>query len=166
MSARLRVAVLLISSAHSVVGPENYTETKVRLRKLLDKKSGGSGPIRWLLQGLDAWYSNADDGKHGAELWESDLSLEHTRMVKDIRPGNEGSYPSQLCQFKGHIYFSANDGLHGIEMWRTDGSRRNTTVFHDINVGAAGSYPQGMTDCGGTHMFFAATDGTVTPARP
>ena len=138
-------------------------EIKKQIRDLLDAKFGYSGPIRWLYQGLGGrWFFNTDDEIHGAELWETDLTEHNTYLLKDIQPGKVGSYPNHLCEFNDHIYFSANDGSHGIELWQTDGTLDGTHIFRDANPGTESSYPQGMTNCGGSHLFYAASDGMVS----
>jgi len=64
----------------------------------------------------------ADYGSHGIELWKSDGTEEGTVMVKDIRPGAEGSIPYYLmAEVNGMLLFAANDGTNGPELWRSDG---------------------------------------------
>ena len=59
----------------------------------------------------------ANDGVHGQEVWQSNGSAAGTKMVLDINPGPAGSFPSQLVNSNGTLFFAANDGVHGVEPW-------------------------------------------------
>ena len=151
-------------------------EVRAWIRQTLaDREGHAIGHIRWLERALGRWFFNTDDGVHGAELWESDLTVDGTRLLLDIRPGPGGSFPHHKCEYNGRLYFAADDGVSGIELWETDGSANGTRLFADLFEGAGSSYVQGMIACGGTMYFAAATaadgyelwasDGTVENTR-
>ena len=48
-----------------------------------------------------------DDSVHGAELWQSDGTSGGTKMVADLDPGSQGSYPKYLTSVRGSLLFSA-----------------------------------------------------------
>ena len=108
---------------------------------------------------MGSLYFSAKDDTHGRELWKSDGTAAGTVVVKDIRPGSEGSLPRGLTDVGGTLYFSAGDGTHGGELWRSDGTATGTVMVKDIWAGSRGSHPSGLTDVGGT-LYFAADDGT------
>ena len=67
-------------------------------------------------------------------------------LVKDINIINNyspGSYPDELTEFKGKLYFSANDDENGTEFWVSDGTADGTKLLADISPGiSSGSYLQ------------------------
>ena len=90
------------------------------------------------------------------ELWKTDGTGSGTVLVKDIDPFIN-SYPGQLCNVNGILYFYAVDGAHGTELWKSDGTEAGTTIVKDINEGSGSSYPQFLTNANGT-LFFTARD--------
>jgi ELWxxDGT repeat protein len=78
--------------------------------------------------------------------------------VKDIKPGTEGSYPYDLTNADGRVFFSADGGTHGTELWKSDGIATGTSLVKDINPEGS-SRPYGLANVNRT-LFFAADDGT------
>ncbi len=56
-------------------------------------------------------YFVADDGIHGQELHQFDLSTNQSRLVSDVRPFEDGSGIYQVIAFANKIYFNANNGV-------------------------------------------------------
>ena len=78
-------------------------------------------------------YFEAGDNVHGYELWKSDGSLLGTKLVKDINPGYNGSYPYSLFAYKSNIYFGAYDGLGlNYSLWTSDGTEKGTQKIMNI----------------------------------
>lgn len=63
-------------------------------------------------------YFQADDGKHGPELWAYD-GYNPPSMVADIHPSG-GSYPAEMTVFDFKLLFRARDGINGEELWAYD----------------------------------------------
>ena len=108
----------------------------------------------------DTLFFSGVDEEHGRELWRSDGSKTGTHMLKDINPGQSGSYPHSLTSINDTLFFNADDGVHGAELWKTDGSTAGTMMVKDIHTGDGYAEPPShFTDVNGT-LFFFAGDGT------
>ena len=70
----------------------------------------------------------------GGELWVTNGNT--TNLVKDIRNGSSGSFPSKLTAHKNNIFFIADDGINGTELWVSDGTNSGTTLVKDIRTGS------------------------------
>ncbi len=103
------------------------------------------------------FFSAADD-IHGQELWKSNGTNAGTVLVKDITPGDYGSYPSSLTAVGGRLFFSANDGVHGQELWKSNGSRSGTVLVRNIKPRDYSRLSH-LPDRGGRTLFFTAEDG-------
>jgi ELWxxDGT repeat protein len=78
--------------------------------------------------------------------------------VSHINPGQVGSFPFDLADFGGTLFFTAFDDDHGAELWKTDGTKAGTVLVKDINPGPGSSGPSYPTEVGGM-LFFSADDG-------
>ncbi len=73
-------------------------------------------------------------------------------------PTITSSYPQNLTNVNGTLFFSADDGVHGRELWRSDGTTEGTVLVRDIYAGPEFSTPSLLTNVNGT-LFFTADDG-------
>ena len=125
----------------------------------------GTSDPSWLTNVGGTLFFVAWDPTHGIELWRSDGTAQGTTLVGDINPGSDSewpygnSWPSELTDVAGTLFFVANDGVHGYELWRSDGTADGTKMVRDILPGTAwtGSYPDQLTNIAGT-LFFGADD--------
>lgn len=121
--------------------------------------TGSSSPFN-LTAAPTALYFSATDGASGHELWRTDGTSAGTVLVKDIRAGALGSFPSNLRWSGTRLFFSADEaGSVGRELWGSDGTAAGTTRIADIwpgmNSGLASFYAVGGS--GGALLFAAKT---------
>jgi ELWxxDGT repeat protein len=113
-------------------------------------------------------YFSANDGVHGYELWKIDSSG-NAVLVQDINPGNRlsytnSSYPYELTNVNGTLYFAADDGIHGGELWKIDSSGSPVLVkdfysgIYDPFANRFGSHLYYLTNINDT-IYFGANDG-------
>ena len=115
-------------------------------------------------------YFSANDGINGAELWRSDGTASGTFMVKDIEPGINGSYPSEITVAGNKIIFSTQNKItFNYALWVSDGTAAGTSLLKDnIGYGPGINSMYGITNVAGTVYFFLnynaqlwKTNGTV-----
>jgi ELWxxDGT repeat protein len=92
-------------------------------------------------------YFVASDGQAGYELWSTDGTAQGTGMVRDIRPGAEGTFASYATvsfeSLGNEVFFFANDGAQGLALWATDGTAQGTRLIKSGEPSAAGYYNLG-----------------------
>ncbi|NJR47049.1 MAG: hypothetical protein HC775_15480 [Hyellaceae cyanobacterium CSU_1_1] len=114
-------------------------------------------------------FFSADDGENGNELFVSDGTAEGTQLLVDLYPGennygDNGSFPRNLTEFDGKLYFAANDGENGNELFVSDGTAEGTQLLVDLRPGednygnSNGAYPSNLTEFDGK-LYFTANDG-------
>ncbi|RYE06774.1 MAG: hypothetical protein EOP51_34220, partial [Sphingobacteriales bacterium] len=91
----------------------------------------------------------------GTELWRSDGTFAGTRLLKDINFGAAGSYPTEMYNHNGIVYFAAGDDVTGRELWKTDGTLAGTVLVKDIYTGTVGSEPRQFVSFNGSLYFVA-----------
>lgn len=86
-------------------------------------------------------------------------SIHAQELVKDIRPGPNGSFPRALVQVNNRFFFQAKTPEFGTELWVSDGSSAGTRMVLDIAPGEASSRAEPLVTIFNT-LFF----NTVEPA--
>lgn len=133
---------VFFSASDGRVGSEPFVTVAGAAPRLLKDVNPRSGslPTSFTQAGSKVFFI-ADDGTHGRELWVSDGTTAGTRLVRDIRPGNQTSDIRQLTSFGGQVVFRADDGTHGAEPWISDGTAQGTRLLKNIQPGMRGSEP-------------------------
>ncbi len=67
------------------------------------------------------------------------------------------SFPRELSNVGGTLYFSANDGVAGEELWQSNGTSAGTLLVADV-AGVGGSAPRDFISTGSRLLFTAVTN--------
>lgn len=130
---------------------------------------GGSNPSSasgFTRMGDKVYFSDAPSSdNYDTELWVADVDG-NISQVANINGGSamysNGSYPSNLADIDGTLYFSANDGVVGSELWKSDGTDAGTVMVKDIDSTVGVNYPNSSNPSGFTlangEVFFRAED--------
>ena len=99
----------------------------------------------------------------GAELYMTDGTTAGTVLVKDIRPGRNGSFPDDFVIWNNSIYFTASTPTEGRELWKSDGTLASTVLVKDINPGSGDSNDEGFYNLSnaGSYLLFSAESGST-----
>lgn len=81
-----------------------------------------------------ALYFQADDGRHGAELWRT-TSAGGVELVADIAWSSPGSEPYSFAIFKDQRYFAAATAATGEQLFRFDGKDVSVATNIDAEAG-------------------------------
>ena len=103
----------------------------------------------------------------GTELSISDDTQHNFALLKDIKPGAEGSEPRGWAVLNNRVYFLADDGINGHEIWSTDGTAEGTALLKNIVSGTENSFsPIGGIAITGDKLHLLASsagDGQFSP---
>ncbi|MBK5305686.1 MAG: hypothetical protein JJD92_03265 [Frankiaceae bacterium] len=99
---------------------------------------------------------DGDQALDGAELWTTDGTT--ASLVKEIRPGPEGSLPHDFTPLGDDMYFVADDGVSGDALWKSDGTADGTVLVSNPSTETDRALPEEFVNLGGT-LFFTAEDG-------
>lgn len=80
--------------------------------------SGQSWPELFKKVGNTLYFRAKPTANNQWEIYKTDGTEAGTELVHEVYP-NTGSYPTNLTEVNGILYFVANDGVHGRELWRT-----------------------------------------------
>lgn len=116
---------------------------------------GGSGVWRVWVPEQGLLYFTATNGNQGTELWRSDGTAVGTFQVSDVRPGSEGSFPQELVNAGGRLFFVADDG-RGPSLWTSDGTAAGTRLVRDPDPRSASHEGPAQLTPVGRALFFTA----------
>lgn len=100
-------------------------------------------------------YFTAYTPFEGSEIWKSNGTAGGTVVVKNIVPeAYSGSYPSQLTNVSGVLFFSARDGQGGsYELFKTNGTSAGTVAVEGVE--SLMNAPNRLTNVNGLLYFTA-----------
>lgn len=115
----------------------------------------------------DKYFFNGYDEAHGLEFWVTDGTDEGTRLLKDLNPGTDNSWPNHYTLLGNELIFWANDGTGG-KIWKSDGTPEGTVIIKDVFLSSLSNsrffkvgnvlYFAGKDDTHGRELW--RTDGT------
>ncbi|HEX9668095.1 MAG TPA: hypothetical protein VGC93_01305 [Thermoanaerobaculia bacterium] len=105
-------------------------------------------------------YFLASTRDEGCELWSTAGTPETTVLVRDIRPGPDGSAANHLTAAPDALYFTADDGVHGLEVWRSDGTAGGTRLVEELAPMQQSSLPANYAVLG-DRLLLSAHDGLI-----
>ena len=79
-------------------------------------------------------------------------------LVRDINPGGDDSYISNVRADNGLLYFRAYAAGHGHEPWRSDGTPGGTFMIEELRTGTNSSLPAFFSQLGFDELFSASND--------
>ncbi len=100
-------------------------------------------------------YFVASRAFEGQEVWRSNGTAAGTVVLKNIVPEAYGSsYPSQLTNVNGTLYFAARDSIVGnTELFKSDGTSAGTVVVEGVD--SLMNSPTNLTNVNGV-LYFSA----------
>jgi trimeric autotransporter adhesin len=160
---RRRVFFAASDASHSdELWKTDGTAAGTKLVKDIIPGGDGSYPIGFQKVGRALFFQAAGRQEPSAaqdrELWKSDGTRAGTKLVKDINPGIEGSYPDHLTNVRGTLFFITRYGSH-IGLWRSDGTQAGTKLLKAISTDPGRPH---IRDLKGFHgkLFFQIRGGT------
>jgi ELWxxDGT repeat protein len=140
------LCAILVSIVFTSQTPYAEVRDQANLVKDLSPEKGVENLT--LVSAGDAFYFQNYDAEHGVELWRSNGTEAGSRMVTDVRPGADSSFPDNLTAAGPFLYFTAEDGVHGRGLWRTDGTDSGTLLVRGAAPGENYEYANAFVASG------------------
>jgi ELWxxDGT repeat protein len=147
-----------------LLGATRFSHSRVFLgeRAMLDLRHRLSLKNRLLNLITGPWTEHRGVGRSsrlslvGLEPMEARTHLS-VALVENINASGS-SFPDDLTNVNGTLFFTAQDGVNGEELWKSDGTANGTVLVKDIFSGSSESIPDLLINVSGT-LFFTADDG-------
>jgi ELWxxDGT repeat protein len=137
------LAALLIAAEPAAAAPRQAH----LLRDIFPGPSNAEPVLAGIVNGTLLFF--ATDEPHGRELWRSDGTADGTQLLRDIRPGPEGSIGyGGSAMVAGRLAFAASDGRGGAQLWSSDGTDAGTVLVRDAQPGVAAATVRLLTPAG------------------
>lgn len=85
------------------------SQAQLVLERDINQEAASSDPY-YVAELNGVLYLGADDGIHGTELYQFDMTSNTASLVANVRPFEEGNNISQVIAFDNRVFFSARDG--------------------------------------------------------
>src|SRR5262245_30422281 len=162
-AARLLLIPLLTGKGSEVDAQSEVARLVKDINPAQLPSSAASAPREIVQVGGIAFFSAIDES-NGTELWKTDGTSEGTVLVKDIAPGPAHSFPSELTELNGEVYFTLSipdrSAGYRAELWKSDGTAAGTILVKRIS-GDPGTYPLRELTVLGDKLLFVADDGST-----
>ncbi|MFZ1677583.1 MAG: T9SS type A sorting domain-containing protein [Saprospiraceae bacterium] len=151
---------LVFSAKTDFEGREMFRSDGNGASQIMDFNPGGGNTIyhAGFAEYNGLLFFNGRKGNTGSELYSTPANNPSPDLIKDIRPGTENSFPSELTSIHDKLYFQAYTDENGMELWVTDGTKDGTKLAADILSGELSSTPTNMTSAGKNLFFIAETE--------
>ncbi len=114
------------------------------------------------------YFSGTDDNGYdynpaarGRELWSSDGTPEGTAIVADVSPGTQSSYPQELTNVNGTLFFKThNHYLDTYSLWKSDGTSAGTVLLKEFGTFDSDAELGSLTNVNGVLYFNASVNAT------
>jgi len=128
--------VIFFAAVSSQSGAELWaSDGTVEGTHILHKFAGVAPSTADELVGVNgAVYFRAYDPVNGSELWVTDGTSEGTRLVADIEPGANSSYPHELVRAGNRLFFIGGTTDTGVELWSLNTSSPLRLSMNDVRV--------------------------------
>jgi ELWxxDGT repeat protein len=144
----------------------NGTNTGTIELKDIDLNDISNSELKFLEFNGNVYFAGGYGSLNGNELWETDGTVENTKIVYDIykKWGVSTSGESDFTKFNNKIIFAGTNGLSGVEPFISDGTIAGTKIIKDIVPGSSGSIWNSQDNRpfftqAGNYVFFRATNG-------
>lgn len=99
----------------------------------------------------------------GYEPWISDGTTTGTKMIKDVVPGPNNTYPGPFTEYNGKLFFIGNTAAqNGQEVYYTDGTATGTQLLMGSNPSLFTQTPCEMVVCNSKLFFIASNSADTT----
>ncbi len=104
------------------------------------------------------YFSSSDQGV-AAKLWQTNMSVETTMMIRDLQGQNGSSLISDYSAYNNQFYFSSEHIGYGTELFVSD-KANGTRLVEDLYEGERGSFPRNFLQMH-DKLYFTATDDQI-----
>ncbi len=108
--------------------------------------------------GGKAYFDSATGANSATEPWSTDGTPGGTSVLKEVRPGVEGSGPRDFLATTERVYFTADDGTHGRELWSTTGTEAGTALVYEHHPLSTGTGFQDDAQVNGDTLYYLPDD--------